>query len=174
MSANPVANGGVLKKPLEIPDFGDYAIEVDRAGAVWAGTMANFATFLRDIIKLNPTNCRLWGPDETQSNKLSGVYEAGMKVWMGEYFEEDADGGNLSPFGRVMEILSEHTCEGWMEGYILSGRHGLFNSYEPFIHIIDSMVNQVGAVLIGAILLSADEEYSIANGSRSVLGWNGG
>ncbi|RYP93197.1 hypothetical protein DL770_000672 [Monosporascus sp. CRB-9-2] len=142
MSANPVANGGILMKPLKLPDFKDYGIKVDRGGAVSAGSMKNFAAFLRDIIKLNPNSFRLWGPDETESNKLSLVYEAGKKVWMGEYFEEDSDGGNLSPFGRVMEILSEHTCEGWLEGYILSGRHGLFNSYEPFIHIVDSMVNQ--------------------------------
>lgn len=105
--------------------------------------MSNMAKWLRDVIAANPTNFRLFGPDETESNKLAGVYEATQKVWMGEYFEEDADGGNLAPAGRVMEILSEHTCEGWLEGYILSGRHGLLNSYEPFIHVIDSMVNQV-------------------------------
>ncbi|KAI1770142.1 D-xylulose 5-phosphate/D-fructose 6-phosphate phosphoketolase [Hypoxylon cercidicola] len=142
MSANPVANGGLLAKPLVMPDFRDYAIKVDKAGATVDASMSNFATFLRDIIKNNPTNFRLMGPDETESNKLAAVYEAGKKVWMGEYFEEDEDGGNLSPFGRVMEILSEHTCEGWLEGYLLSGRHGMLNSYEPFIHVIDSMVNQ--------------------------------
>ncbi|CAJ2509536.1 Uu.00g145620.m01.CDS01 [Anthostomella pinea] len=142
MSANPVADGGRLTKPLKMPDFKDYAIEVTQSGGVLEGSMNNFAGFLRDIIRNNPTNFRLWGPDETESNKLSRVYEAGKKVWMGAYFEEDSDGGNLTPFGRVMEMLSEHTCEGWLEGYILSGRHGLFNSYEPFIHIIDSMVNQ--------------------------------
>jgi xylulose-5-phosphate/fructose-6-phosphate phosphoketolase len=143
MSANPVANGGLLKKPLRMPDFRDYAIEVPTSGTVKEGSMKNFSRFLRDIVKENQNNFRLWGPDETESNKLSLVYEAGKKVWMGEYFEEDNDGGNLAPSGRVMEILSEHTCEGWMEGYVLSGRHGLLNSYEPFIHIIDSMVNQV-------------------------------
>lgn len=142
MSANPVANGGLLKKPLKMPDFKKYEIKVDQGGAVKAGSMKNCANYLRDIIAANPTNFRLWGPDETESNKLAGVYEAGKKVWLGEYFEEDSDGGNLSPFGRVMEMLSEHTCEGWLEGYVLSGRHGLLNSYEPFIHIIDSMVNQ--------------------------------
>ncbi|KAI1807522.1 D-xylulose 5-phosphate/D-fructose 6-phosphate phosphoketolase [Daldinia bambusicola] len=142
MSANPVANGGLLAVPLKMPDFRDYAIKVDKAGATVEGSMANFAKFLRDIIKNNPNNFRLMGPDETESNKLAAVYEAGKKVWMGEYFEEDEDGGNLSPFGRVMEILSEHTCEGWLEGYVLSGRHGMLNSYEPFIHVIDSMVNQ--------------------------------
>ncbi|KAI0018167.1 D-xylulose 5-phosphate/D-fructose 6-phosphate phosphoketolase [Xylariomycetidae sp. FL0641] len=144
MSANPVTNGGRLMKPLRMPDFKQYAIDVGKGegAAVNEGSMANFAKFLRDIIKENPDNFRMWGPDETESNKLGAVYEAGKKVWMGEYFEEDADGGNLSPFGRVMEMLSEHTCEGWLEGYILSGRHGFLNSYEPFIHIIDSMVNQ--------------------------------
>ncbi|KAI1264636.1 D-xylulose 5-phosphate/D-fructose 6-phosphate phosphoketolase [Xylariaceae sp. FL1019] len=142
MSANPVADGGRLLKPLKMPNFKDYAIEVKNSAGSSKGSMANFALFLRDVIKKNPHNFRLWGPDETESNKLAHVYEAGKKVWMGEYFEEDSDGGNLSPFGRVMEMLSEHTCEGWLEGYILSGRHGLLNSYEPFIHIIDSMVNQ--------------------------------
>ncbi|KAI1505054.1 D-xylulose 5-phosphate/D-fructose 6-phosphate phosphoketolase [Biscogniauxia marginata] len=142
MSANPVANGGQLTKPLKMPDFRDYAIKVENAGAVNEGAMQNFAKFLRDIVKENPTNFRIWGPDETESNKLGIVYEAGKKAWLGEYFEEDEDGGNLSPFGRVMEMLSEHTCEGWLEGYLLSGRHGFLNSYEPFIHVIDSMVNQ--------------------------------
>lgn len=144
MSANPVANGGQLRKPLRMPDFTDYAIKVDKPGAVLNASMTNMAVFLKDIIALNQTNFRLFGPDETESNKLGGVYAAGKKVWMGEYFEEDANGGNLAKAGRVMEMLSEHTCEGWLEGYILSGRHGLLNSYEPFIHVIDSMVNQVG------------------------------
>ncbi len=143
MSANPVANGGQLKKPLRMPDFERYAIDVKKGGGEVFGAMANLAVFLRDVIAVNPHNFRLFGPDETESNKLSGVYKAGKKVWMGEYFEEDENGGNLAMAGRVMEMLSEHTCEGWLEGYVLSGRHGLLNSYEPFIHIIDSMVNQV-------------------------------
>ncbi|KAK6863732.1 hypothetical protein PG995_000260 [Apiospora arundinis] len=142
MSANPVGNGGALKKPLKMPNFRDYAIEVPEPGATNAASMSNFSIFLRDIIKKNMNNFRLYGPDETESNKLGTVYQAGKKVWLGEYFEEDKDGGNLAPAGRVMEMLSEHTVEGWMEGYVLSGRHGLLNSYEPFIHIIDSMVNQ--------------------------------
>ncbi|KAK9386685.1 XFP N-terminal domain-containing protein [Lipomyces mesembrius] len=142
MSANPVANGGLLKKPLHMPDFRNYGIEVHRSGTTDAPSMSNMAIFLRDIIAANQTNFRVFGPDETESNKLGAIYQAGKKVWMGEYFEEDADGGNLSFSGRVMEMLSEHTCEGWLEGYTLSGRHGLLNSYEPFIHIIDSMVNQ--------------------------------
>lgn len=143
MSANPVGNGGALRKPLKMPNFRDYAIQVPEPGATGGASMSNFGVFLRDIVKKNPKNFRLYGPDETESNKLGDVYQAGKKVWLGEYFEEDNDGGNLSPAGRVMEMLSEHTVEGWMEGYVLSGRHGLLNSYEPFIHIIDSMVNQV-------------------------------
>ncbi|KAG9250558.1 phosphoketolase [Emericellopsis atlantica] len=142
MTANPVANGGLLKKPLRMPQFTDYALAVERSGGVKAASMSNMAQFLRDVMAMNMHNFRLFGPDETESNKLGAVYEAGKKVWMGEYFEEDANGGNLAPAGRVMEMLSEHTCEGWLEGYVLSGRHGLLNSYEPFIHVIDSMVNQ--------------------------------
>ncbi|KAF2807751.1 phosphoketolase [Mytilinidion resinicola] len=142
MSANPVANGGILRRKLHLPDFRDYATPVKQGGVENVGSMAIFATFLRDIVKNNPNHFRVFGPDETESNKLGAIYEAGKKVWMGEYFEEDADGGNLAFAGRVMEMLSEHTCEGWLEGYVLSGRHGLLNSYEPFIHIIDSMVNQ--------------------------------
>ncbi|KAK0625318.1 phosphoketolase [Bombardia bombarda] len=142
MSANPVANGGVIKKPLRMPNFRDYALKVERSAHTMGPSMSNMALFLRDVVANNMTNFRLFGPDETESNKLGGVYAAGKKVWMGEYFEEDKDGGNLAHAGRVMEILSEHTCEGWLEGYILSGRHGLLNSYEPFIHVIDSMVNQ--------------------------------
>ncbi|KAJ4410976.1 hypothetical protein N0V85_003901 [Neurospora sp. IMI 360204] len=142
MSANPVANGGTIRKALRMPDFRKYALKVDKPASTMAASMTNMSTFLRDIIAENPTTFRLFGPDETESNKLGKVYEAGKKVWLGEYFEEDKDGGNLAPEGRVMEMLSEHTCEGWLEGYILSGRHGLLNSYEPFIHVIDSMVNQ--------------------------------
>jgi xylulose-5-phosphate/fructose-6-phosphate phosphoketolase len=142
MSANPVGNGGLLRKPLDLNDFSKYALKDIVPGKTIKGGMANMANFLRDVISKNMTNFRLFGPDETESNKLAEVYKAGKKVWMADYFEEDKDGGNLSPSGRVMEILSEHTCEGWLEGYILSGRHGLINSYEPFVHVIDSMVNQ--------------------------------
>ncbi|TVY94239.1 putative phosphoketolase [Lachnellula willkommii] len=142
MSANPVGNGGVLRKPLHMPDFRQYALTNIEPGISNLPSMGNMAKFLRDIVAKNLTNFRVFGPDETESNKLGEIYKAGKKVWMGEYFEEDADGGNLAHEGRVMEMLSEHTCEGWLEGYILSGRHGLLNSYEPFIHIIDSMVNQ--------------------------------
>jgi xylulose-5-phosphate/fructose-6-phosphate phosphoketolase len=142
MSANPVGNGGVLRKPLIMPDFRSYALDKIAPGISNLPSMGNMATFLRDIVAKNMHNFRVFGPDETESNKLGEIYKAGKKVWMGEYFEEDKDGGNLTFEGRVMEMLSEHTCEGWLEGYILSGRHGLLNSYEPFIHLIDSMVNQ--------------------------------
>jgi xylulose-5-phosphate/fructose-6-phosphate phosphoketolase len=142
MSANPVGNGGLLRKPLIMPDFRSYALTNIVPGVSILPSMSNMSRLLRDVVAKNMTNFRVFGPDETESNKLGRVYEAGQKVWMGEYFEEDADGGNLAMAGRVMEMLSEHTCEGWMEGYILSGRHGILNSYEPFIHVIDSMVNQ--------------------------------
>ncbi|KAF2007887.1 D-xylulose 5-phosphate/D-fructose 6-phosphate phosphoketolase [Amniculicola lignicola CBS 123094] len=142
ISANPVANGGVLRRKLKMPDFRDYAVEVKKGGVTSLGSMAIFGGFLRDIVAQNMNTFRVFGPDETESNKLGKVYEVAKKVWLGDHFAEDADGGNLELQGRVMEILSEHTCEGWLEGYTLSGRHGLLNSYEPFIHIIDSMVNQ--------------------------------
>lgn len=111
MSANPVANGGLLRKKLRMPDFRQYAIEVTKGGVVKQGSMANFAGFLRDVIKQNPKDFRVFGPDETESNKLGTIYEAGKKVWLGDYFEEDGDGGNLAFEGRVMEMLSEHTVE---------------------------------------------------------------
>ncbi|KAF2739497.1 phosphoketolase [Polyplosphaeria fusca] len=142
MSANPVTNGGSLRRKLHVPDFRAYGVEVKKGGITSLGSMSQFATFLRDVVKENQQHFRVFGPDETESNKLAAIYEAGKKVWMGDFFEEDADGGNLAFEGRVMEMLSEHTVEGWLEGYILSGRHGLLNSYEPFIHIIDSMVGQ--------------------------------
>jgi xylulose-5-phosphate/fructose-6-phosphate phosphoketolase len=142
MSANPTGNGGLLRRPLKLPDFRDYALRDIDQGVSIRGSMVNMSKFLRDTISKNMTSFRVFGPDETESNKLSEIYKAGKKVWMGEYFEADKDGGNLATDGRVMEILSEHTCEGWLEGYILSGRHGLLNSYEAFVHVIDSMVNQ--------------------------------
>jgi len=98
--------------------------------------------FLRDVMRLNPTNFRVFGPDETTSNKLQAIYEVSKKFWIAEYLSEDADGGELSPDGRVMEMLSEHTLEGWLEGYLLTGRHGFFSTYESFVHVIDSMFNQ--------------------------------
>ncbi len=142
MSANPVANGGLLRKPLDMPDFRDSAVAMKKAGVSVAGNVPTLGNFLREVMRLNLDRFRVFGPDETQSNRLEAIYEVAKKVWLGEYFAEDADGGELAPDGRVMEILSEHTVEGWLEGYILSGRHGLLNSYEPFIHVVDSMFNQ--------------------------------
>jgi xylulose-5-phosphate/fructose-6-phosphate phosphoketolase len=142
MSANPIANGGLVRKPLDMPDFRDSAVEVKKPGATLAGNVPTLANFLREVMRLNMDRFRVFGPDETQSNRLEAIYEVAKKVWMAEYFPEDSDGGELAPNGRVMEMLSEHTVEGWLEGYILSGRHGLLNSYEPFIHVIDSMFNQ--------------------------------
>ncbi|KAH6678995.1 D-xylulose 5-phosphate/D-fructose 6-phosphate phosphoketolase-like protein [Halenospora varia] len=139
MSANPVGNGGLLRKPLDMPDFRKYALPSIKPRISRLPSMSNMVKFLRDMIVKNPTNFCVFSPDETESNKLGEIYKASKKVWMGEYFEEDKDGGNLAFKGQVMEMLSEHTCEGWLEGYILSGRHGLLNSYESFIHIIDSM-----------------------------------
>ena len=142
MSANPIANGGLVRKPLDMPDFRRSAVEVKKPGATQAGNVPTMGNFLREVMRLNMDRFRVFGPDETQSNRLEAIYEVAKKVWMAEYFPEDADGGELAPDGRVMEMLSEHTVEGWLEGYILSGRHGLLNSYEPFIHVIDSMFNQ--------------------------------
>ena len=142
MSANPVANGGLLRRPLDMPDFRQFAVEVASPGKTMAGNVPTLGILLREVMRLNLQNFRVFGPDETQSNKLETIYQVAKKVWLGEYFPEDADGGELALCGRVMEMLSEHTVEGWLEGYILSGRHGFINSYEPFIHIIDSMFNQ--------------------------------
>ena len=142
MSANPIANGGLLRKPLEMPDLRSAAVEVKKPGATLAGNVPTLGNFLREVMRQNMQNFRVFGPDETESNQLQAIYEVSKKVWLGEYFPEDADGGELAPNGRVMEMLSEHTVEGWLEGYILSGRHGLINSYEPFIHVVDSMFNQ--------------------------------
>jgi len=142
MSANPVANGGLLCKPLVLPDFRNFAVEVTEPGGTLAGNVPTLGIFLREVMRNNIQNFRVFGPDETESNQLQALYEVGKKVWLGEYFPEDSDGGNLASNGRVMEMLSEHTVEGWLEGYILSGRHGLINSYEPFIHVVDSMFNQ--------------------------------
>ena len=142
MSANPVANGGLLRKPLDMPDFRTLGIEVKKPGTIQVGNAGFLGALMREVMRRNKNNFRLFGPDESQSNKLDAVYEVTGKAWLAEYFPEDDDGGNLAPDGRVMEMLSEHTLEGWLEGYILSGRHGLINSYESFVHLIDSMVNQ--------------------------------
>ena len=142
MGSNPQANGGLVRKTLQLPDFQQYAVEISTPGVMEVSNTYPLGVFLRDIIKANPHNFRLFGPDETASNQLQAVYETTKKVWWGTYLPEDADGAELSLDGRVMEILSEHTLEGWLEGYLLTGRHGLFSSYEAFIHVIDSMFNQ--------------------------------
>ncbi|MDL5051667.1 phosphoketolase family protein [Oscillatoria amoena NRMC-F 0135] len=142
MSANPHANGGLLRKDLRMPDFRKYGIEVPKPGQSEVSNTQPLGVFLRDIMKMNPQNFRVFGPDENTSNKLDAVYEVSKKFWIAEYLPEDADGGELSPDGRVMEMLSEHTLEGWLEGYLLTGRHGFFSTYEAFVHVIDSMFNQ--------------------------------
>jgi xylulose-5-phosphate/fructose-6-phosphate phosphoketolase len=141
MSANLHANGGLLRRPLRMPDFRKYAIAVDKPGQTAAENTRPLGQFLRDIIRENPTTFRVFGPDETTSNRLSAVYEASKKLWLADYLPEDLDGGELGPDGRVLEMLSEHTLEGWLEGYLLTGRHGFFSSYEAFVHVIDSMFN---------------------------------
>jgi xylulose-5-phosphate/fructose-6-phosphate phosphoketolase len=142
MSANPHANGGQLRRPLRLPDFRDYAVPVEHPGTTEHENTRKLGEYLRDILRRNPDNFRVFGPDETTSNKLDAVYEASKKTWLAESLPVDADGGELSPDGRVMEMLSEHTLEGWLEGYLLTGRHGFFSTYEAFVHVIDSMFNQ--------------------------------
>lgn len=142
MSANPIANGGLVRKKLRLPNFRDSAVSVPEAGKVEVENTAVLGKFLRDVMAKNMHNFRVFGPDETASNRLSAIYEVTKKTWMADYLPEDEDGSKLSPDGRVMEILSEHTLEGWLEGYLLTGRHGLFHTYEAFAHVIDSMFNQ--------------------------------
>jgi xylulose-5-phosphate/fructose-6-phosphate phosphoketolase len=142
MSANPHANGGLLRKELRLPDFRDYAVEVKKAGKVLHENTKPLGEFLRDVMKNNMTSFRVFGPDETGSNRLQAIYEASKKTWMADLLPEDKDGGELARDGRVMEMLSEHTLIGWLEGYVLTGRHGFFHTYEAFAHVIDSMVNQ--------------------------------
>ncbi|UCH10355.1 MAG: phosphoketolase family protein, partial [Fidelibacterota bacterium] len=141
MGANPNANGGIVLKDLKIPDFRDYAVKVPKPGQVVAEATRVMGAFLRDIMKLNMDrrNFRVMGPDETASNRLGALFDVTNKTWMAETIPDD---DHLSPDGRVMEILSEHTCQGWLEGYLLTGRHGFFSCYEAFIHIVDSMFNQ--------------------------------
>ncbi|MGD1017789.1 MAG: phosphoketolase family protein [Verrucomicrobiia bacterium] len=141
MGANPHTNGGELLRDLRMPDFCDYAVDVPSPGAVEAGDTTVLGRFLRDVIKLNEEqrNFRVFGPDETLSNRLDAVFEVTNRQWEAQRIKIDEF---LAPSGRVMEVLSEHQCEGWLEGYLLTGRHGLFNCYEAFIHIVDSMFNQ--------------------------------
>ena len=142
MSANPHANGGNLRKPLHLPDFCNYAVPIDRPGAKEISPTETLGKFLRDVMRSNMSNFRLFSPDENASNRLQDVYQASPKTWLATIKPEDADGTRIAPDGRVMEMLSEHTLEGWLEGYLLTGRHGLFSTYEAFAHIIDSMYNQ--------------------------------
>ena len=139
MGANPHANGGVLLRDLELPDFRDYAVAVKSPGAARTEATRVLGTFLRDVVERNPDSFRLLGPDETTSNRLGAVFEVTDRVWEASRIPDD---DHLGPDGRVMEVLSEHLCQGWLEGYLLTGRHGLFNCYEAFIHIVDSMFSQ--------------------------------
>jgi xylulose-5-phosphate/fructose-6-phosphate phosphoketolase len=139
MSASPHANGGELLRDLALPDFRDYAVAVQSPGKEAAESTRVLGGYLRDLISLNPTNFRLFGPDETESNRLGAVFEATDRQFSGELLATDE---HQAAEGRVIEVLSEHLCEGWLEGYLLTGRHGLFNCYEAFIHIVDAMFNQ--------------------------------
>ncbi len=163
MSANPHANGGLLKKALRMPDFRDFAVPVPEPGKTEAENTKPLGMFLRDIMRANPSNFRVFGPDETTSNKLQSVYEASKKFWIAEYLPEDADGGELAPDGRVIEMLSEHTLEGMLEGYLLTGRHGFFSTYEAFAHVFDSMFNQHAKWLDSSRNLSWREEVASLN-----------
>jgi xylulose-5-phosphate/fructose-6-phosphate phosphoketolase len=141
MGANPHANGGLRRKELKLPDFRDYAVDVPEPGTVCAEATRVLGCFLRDVMQLNmeQRNFRVFGPDETASNRLDALFEVTPRTWLAQRLPEDE---HLGSDGRVMEILSEHTCQGWLEGYLLTGRHGLFNTYEAFVHIVDSMFNQ--------------------------------
>ena len=140
MGKNPNANGGILLKELKVPNIDNYAVEVEKPGAIDKEDMRVLGTFIRDIIKENPNNFRVFGPDETMSNRLSHVFEATNRSW---YLKKKDEDEFLSYDGRVMDaFLSEHACEGWLEGYLLTGRHGFFASYEAFIRVIDSMASQ--------------------------------
>lgn len=142
MGANPHANGGSVKRDLRLPDFRDLGVAVTAPGKTEVENTRPLGAFLREIMRHNPDNFRVFGPDENTSNKLQDIYEVSGKFWIEEYFPEDADGTHLSSDGRVVEMLSEQTLEGMLEGYLLTGRHGLLSSYEAFIHVVDSMFNQ--------------------------------
>jgi xylulose-5-phosphate/fructose-6-phosphate phosphoketolase len=142
MSANPRTNAGKLLKALDLPNFCDYAVPMDSPGTKKTSPTETMGKFLRDVMRRNMHTFRLFSPDENASNRLQDVYEVSLKTWLAAFKPEDADGTDIAPDGRVMEMLSEHTLEGWLEGYILTGRHGLLSTYEAFVHIIDSMYNQ--------------------------------
>jgi xylulose-5-phosphate/fructose-6-phosphate phosphoketolase len=139
MSANPHANGGLLLQELTLPDFRRFGVEVETPGTTSSEATRVLGTWLREVVRDNPTSFRVFGPDETASNRLDAILEVTDKAWMGEIRPVDE---HLAPSGRVLEVLSEHLCQGWLEGYLLTGRHGLFDCYEAFIHVIDSMFNQ--------------------------------
>ena len=159
MSANPHTNGGLLLKDLKLPDFRDYAVEVPSPGAKDAESTRVMGKFLRDVMKLNldSKNFRLVSPDESNSNRWQDVLEVTNRAWVAETLPYD---DHLNPDGRVMEVLSEHQCQGWLEGYLLTGRHGFFSCYEAFIHIIDSMFNQ------HAKWLKVTRQHSLAAADR--------
>ena len=163
MSANPHANGGLLKKALKLPDFRGYSVTVEKPAQIEAENTRPLGAFLRDVMAANMDRFRVFGPDENTSNKLQDIYEVSKKFWIEEYFPEDADGGELAREGRVMEMLSEHTVEGMLEGYLLTGRHGFLSSYEAFIHVIDSMFNQHAKWLSICNNLSWREEIASLN-----------
>ena len=168
MGANPHANGGLLKKALRLPDFRDYAAKFDKPGQIEAENTRPLGMFLRDVMKQNMNNFRVFGPDENSSNKLDNIYEVSKKFWIAERFPEDDQGGELAADGRVIEMLSEHTLEGMFEGYLLTGRHGLFSTYEAFAHVIDSMFNQQRTSLAPQHCLAqpAHHFHSLATGSQ--------
>ena len=163
MGANPHANGGLLKKNLRLPDFRDYGTKFDKPGQTEVDNMRPLGVFLRDVMKLNMNSFRVFGPDETTSNRLDAIYEVTKKFWIDELFPEDNDGGELASDGRVIEMLSEHTMEGMLEGYLLSGRHGFLSTYEAFAHVIDSMFNQHAKWLSICNQLSWREEIASLN-----------
>jgi xylulose-5-phosphate/fructose-6-phosphate phosphoketolase len=139
MGANPHANGGRRLRDLELPDFRPYAVDVPAPARTSSEATRVLGAWLRDVVAGNPENFRIVGPDETASNRLGAVFEVTDRAWQAQ---REPDDDHLAPDGRVMEVLSEHLCQGWLEGYLLTGRHGLFNCYEAFIHIVDSMFNQ--------------------------------
>lgn len=142
MSASAHANGGRLKQPLQLPEVREYATSVTRHAGSYSRNTWPLGEMLRDVMRSNQRTFRVFGPDETSSNKLDALYEVTGKLWLCDNRPEDEQGGHLSPDGRILEILSEHTLEGWYEGYVLTGRHGFFATYEAFVHVIDSMINQ--------------------------------
>jgi len=163
MGANLHANGGRIRKALCLPDFQHYALKVEKPGVMEAENTRPLGAFLRDVMKQNMRNFRVFGPDENTSNKLDDIYAVSRKFWIEDFFPEDSDGGELAVDGRVVEMLSEHTMEGMLEGYLLTGRHGFFSSYEAFIHVIDSMFNQHAKWLSICNRLSWREKVSSLN-----------